>query len=151
MHLLPEVSADHLAAVLRDLSPEDAAELVAAGVARAPGSFQPALDQAIVQGVAVIGDQPVAIFGCIPDPRIDGAGIPWMIATSSLRRDARSVMRLSRLVVDQMQVRYAYLHNWVHNRHDVALRWLAWLGFDIGADRVGPDGEFLHFQWSRHV
>lgn len=149
MTLREELTESDLIAVLSNISPEDAAEINAAGITDVMADFSRGMYESAVTGCVVLGDTPVAIFGCMPDANNEGTGIPWMVATPAFRHHKRRAMTLSEQVICRMRTAYPYLHNWVHAEHATAIRWLSWLGFSIGEEPVGPGGQFLHFEWSK--
>jgi len=139
-----------VAEVLLNLAREDRAELDATGCRDFADMFMNGLRSAQISGCVDSGGRAVSLFGCCPDTRIDGAGIPWMICTPEFRAHPREAMLLSKQVIDRMRAAFPYLHNLVHAEHATAIRWLRWLGFHVEPDQVGPNGAFRHF-WSAHV
>lgn len=61
-----------------------------------------------------------------------GVGVPWMITTDHIAADPRGFLRASRAVMAEMLQRHFQLINYVDARNAVAIRWLSWLGADIG-------------------
>lgn len=147
--LIP-LTDDHLLHVLEHITPEDAAEVQASGIDPLESFMFGAKHSTILGTVVKDGTEPVAIFGCLPDPNHLHTGVPWMVATPEFRRHPRDGMALSRQVVDQMQAAFPKLHNLVHDQHITAIRWLSWLGFTIDIEHpTGPCGAFYHFHWSK--
>lgn len=126
------------------LHPDDAAELQAAGLTVAD-----AVAGVRLQALRWHG-QLVALFGCAPHPTDPGAGIPWMLCTTTLADVPRVAMALvSDQVVSGWRATHSVLCNFVHRRNARALRFVSWLGFTVGAEPCGPGGEFFLFQWRR--
>jgi hypothetical protein len=146
MHIEP-LTLEAVRHVVANMSPEDAREVAAAGVA-ALESFTFGMDKSALSGCVVLAGQPVAIWGCVPDTQNAGAAIPWMIATPQFRTRKREAMDLSRGVIDLMQGSFSRLHNVVHAEHIIAQRWLRWLGFTIEVVRVDQNGDFFYFHRS---
>ena len=136
-----------LAYVLAHLTEEDRAEFDASGLAESIDAvFTEGWLKSDLSGQVVLDGTPVAIFGCLSAG--EGVGVPWMVATPGFRTRPRRAMELSRQVIEAMQAQCRVLTNWVHARHGYAMRWLPRLGFKIGAECVGPGGEFRLFTWS---
>lgn len=150
MLTLIELTDDHLLHVLEHMTPEDAAEVRAAGIDPLEAFMFGAKNSTILGAAVKDGDEPVAIFGCLADQSNPTAGIPWMVATPEFRRHPRDGMVLSRHVAERMQWQFDRLHNLVHCQHITAIRWLSWMGFTIDIDHpTGPGEAFYYFHWSK--
>lgn len=148
--LLPRLSLADMQAVLDNCTPEDAAELRAAGVAHSVETFRSGIEGSRVCGAVWSHRAPVAAFGCLAHPGDMAVGIPWMIATPAARLYPREAMALSRQQVGLMQGEFDWLYNLVHCEHTTAIHWLEWLGFHVEHDKPsGPAGAFLPFSWSK--
>lgn len=146
MNLAPLTEAG-LAHVLANLTEEDRAEFDASGLAESIETvFTEGWLRSDLSGQVEDDGVAVAIFGCVSNG--EGVGIPWMVATPGFRAKPRRAMELSHQVIKDMQARCRVLTNWVHARHTYAMRWLPRIGFKIGAEAVGPAGEFRLFAWS---
>lgn len=77
--------------------------------------------------------EPIAIFGAAPS-NIPGTAMMWMVGTEGIRRNSREIARNTRPYLDEMNVTYPYLWNFVDARNDVSLRWLRWAGCRIIGD-----------------
>lgn len=150
MLTLSPINDDQVLHVLLNISPEDAAELTAAGL-EPMESFLSGISKSVIVGLVIKDDaEPVALFGCVPDTRQPNTGIPWMVATPEFRKHPRDGMALSRQVVGQMQEKFNHLHNLVHNEHWTVIRWLSWCGFTLELETPqGPNDAFFYFHWSR--
>lgn len=134
--------------VLANLCAEDRAELAASGIAEPRAMFQRAAREAGMSGAVLTAEAaPCAIWGA--NPRGDGTAIVWMVGTDAFARSGRPGAALSLTVVGQMLLRFRKLENWVHVKHRRAVRWLAWLGFEIDPQPRGPGGEFRYFSMVR--
>lgn len=134
---------DAVAELLADIRAEDAAEMAAASV-----------DGQSLAGVPLQAlrwhGRLVALFGLAGLPRLDGAGVPWMLCTNALKVVPRRAMAgISRRVVDDWMSQRSMLINMVHAKNRQAIRFVQWLGFTVGNQPTGPGGEFLTFYWSR--
>lgn len=61
-----------------------------------------------------------------------GVGVPWMVTTEHIADDPRGFLRASKAVLAEILQRHQVLVNYVDARNVAAIRWLAWLGFEIG-------------------
>jgi hypothetical protein len=79
----------------------------------------------------IIGDrnEPLAMFGVIPDPLDAKVGRIWLLGSDDLAKHSRTFLRHSRAWVDRLQQRYPTLWNCVDARNEVHIRWLKWCGF----------------------
>lgn len=97
------------------------------------------------RGIGVIDGLPVVAFGVVPSDVQPGDGSPWMVATPRITEISRQFLRESRHVVEAMRCGYTDLRNATHHENTISLAWLAWLGFRINPEPVGPGGLFRMF------
>ena len=72
-------------------------------------------------------------------------GIVWAMTADSLARHRRLAARVSRQAVAELLELYPALVNWVDARYRSALRWVRWLGFEVGeAQPLGVAGLPFH-------
>jgi len=76
--------------------------------------------------------RPETIFGCGTIDIINSIGAPWLLGSDAIERHYRHFLRGSIFWVRKMRAEYSLLRNTVDDRNEVAKRWLAWLGFEIG-------------------
>lgn len=144
--------ASVIAAMARDA---DRAELWAAG-RHAPLDAMRAGMKVSRSSTAMLGSEPVAMFGVTPVSLLLGRGIPWMVGSRRLDEMAlkRALLREAVSVVRGWQARYDFLLNFVDDRNTSAIRWLRWLGFTVSSETqpIGEDGmPFRTFHWRRDV
>lgn len=89
-----------------------------------------ALQVSIQPSVIVINGEIVAALGDCP--HADGIGVPWLISTNAMDRHPRAFLRICQQLVLGMSERHAVLMNFVDARNIRAIRWLQWLGFQVG-------------------
>lgn len=77
----------------------------------------------------VWGDEIVALFGCGGIPGV--IGVPWMLASPTLSKVRKSLLRECRSYVQAMLTVYGYLENHVWANNAVHIKWLKWLGFSF--------------------
>lgn len=61
-----------------------------------------------------------------------GVGVPWMVTTQHIDKNPRGFLRASRAVMHEMLQRHYLLVNYVDARNVDAIRWLEWLGAEVG-------------------
>lgn len=79
-----------------------------------------------------VDDEPACMFGVGAASMLSAEGSPWMLGTDAVERHAYAFLRRNRAYVDRMRRVFPVLANYVDARHLVSLRWLRWLGFEIG-------------------
>lgn len=94
----------------------------------------------------VRGKEPIAIFGCAPEPERPLVAGVWFLATDELSKIRHSFLRGSRECVQRMLKEYPLLYNWVDARNTESIRWLKWCGATLeDAKPFGPEGLPFHF------
>lgn len=140
--IVPATEA-HARAIALNCRPADVAELWAAGRLDPLEAMLRGIKVTREPWVALLGDEPVCMFGASPFSIMGGMGSAWMIGTRLLDRPSvqRDLLRLSRPVVDYMQDEFpTLLYNFVDQRNTRAIRWLRWLGFHFMEPiPYGPD------------
>jgi hypothetical protein len=82
--------------------------------------------------VGRVDDEPVIMFGVGMVSLLGGIGAPWLLGTDGVQRYSRTFLRLSRGWLTEMRAAYPVLVNYVDARNALSIRWLRWLGFQIG-------------------
>jgi hypothetical protein len=80
---------------------------------------------------ALMDGEPVAVFGASPS-MTPGVGVAWLLATPEIERHPVRFYRESKRIFEKVTRKYETLVNWVDCRNKLSLRWLGWLGFEIG-------------------
>ena len=75
---------------------------------------------------------PVGMFGVGDTNILAGVGSPWLLGTDELPRHAIIFLRQCPYWVGQLLEGYTVLRNCVDDRNKLSIRWLKWLGFDVG-------------------
>ena len=75
-----------------------------------------------------------------------GMGSPWLLGTEAIMDSRWVFLAENKKWLDDMSRGYDFLWNRVHIKNTVHLKWLKWLGFELGDDVVLPSGEtFTNF------
>jgi hypothetical protein len=76
-------------------------------------------------------DQPLALFGVVPDTGDTDVGLVWLLASDELAQHPFFVLRNSRKWVEKFQRQYRVLWNHIDARNELHIRWLQWSGFTL--------------------
>ena len=122
-----------------------------------PAAAAVAYSIAVSKAYSVLLDErPVVIFGVGPNApkngRTDGrTGEIWLVGTEEIEKRPVMFYRVSKRLFPMVCDGYSDLVNFVDARNILSLRWLEWLGFDIGeAKSFGVYGLPFHFvRWRR--
>ena len=81
-----------------------------------------------------------------------GVGSPWMLGTDLIEHHGKTFLRESKDVISKMLGDYQHLVNFVDIENKTAIRWLEWLGFDMGEVEYSPMGfPVKRFEMKRYV
>lgn len=133
-----EEDARELAPLLRV---EDRQEVQALGVAPLEGLLQ-SLAGALEAWTYRVDGQIVCMAGITPRSLIGRTGVPWLLGSELVGQHRRIFMAETRRMVDHWLTLFDVLSNVVDVRYEGAIRWLRWLGFDIGAPFPLAHGRF---------
>jgi hypothetical protein len=80
-----------------------------------------------------------ALTGVALQPLLGGTAIAWLLTGRPVDRHRKAFLRLTRARTQAMLVEHGTLTAHVHAEYREAVRWLAWLGFEIAPARpIGP-------------
>lgn len=94
---------------------------------------------------------PVCLFGLERRTLLGGEGHAWCATTYRVTLHKRAFALASRAWADAMRAECDVLSGWVLASYDVSMRWLVWMGFELGpAMPLPPLGVmFRPFWWRR--
>lgn len=133
-----EEDARELAPLLRV---EDRLEVLALGLDPIEGLLQ-SLAGAQESWTYRAEGQIVCMAGITPLSLIGRTGVPWLLGSELVIRHRRSFMVETRRAVARWLTHFDVLTNIVDARYDAAIRWLGWLGFEIGDPFPLASGRF---------
>jgi hypothetical protein len=121
---------DHIFWLANNMSEADRNE-VAAAVGMGPyRALADSLNRSVAAWTAMVDDsRPICMFGVTPVDILAGVGSPWLLGTDEVKNHATTFLRLCKGYVAKMLELFPHLVNYVDARHEVAIRWLKWLGF----------------------
>lgn len=76
--------------------------------------------------------QIICMTGVSPSSLVGITGVPWLLGSDLVRRYRRAFLAESRRLVARWLTWFDALRNVVDARYTAAIRWLRWLGFEIG-------------------
>lgn len=108
------------------------------------------LEEALGESVSASGwsatvscdGEPVAICGVVDSkiPYGEGTiGIPWLLGTNGLYRNAARYLIESKEIGYAMLDRHPKLANRVHAKNEASIRWLEWMGFTVHEEEVANE------------
>lgn len=97
--------------------------------------------------VAMLGDEPIALFGFAPWGLMSQIASPWLVGTDALLKQGRALNRLGRDYCARATSEFPVLVNYVDVRNTASVRWLRGLGFKMDAPApFGVEGRlFMRF------
>jgi hypothetical protein len=133
-------STDHLFWLANNMAEADADEVYAVGLGPYR-ALKDSLDRSAVAWTGMVNDEPVCMFGVTPIDILGGIGSPWLLGTDKVKRYGLTFLRLNKQYIPKMLDVFPRLVNFVDVRHEVAIRWLKWLGFEFDPKPI-PYGLF---------
>lgn len=90
---------------------------------------------------AWVDDRLEVVFGVNAEDYPDGCAAVWMVSSPALVSHGKSLVKLGKRWLDNMQARHGLLFNFVDARAHITLRWLARMGFQLSpVDSYGVHG-----------
>jgi hypothetical protein len=129
--------SDHIFWLANNMSEADRDE-VAAAVGMGPfRALADSLERSVAAWTGMVDDaRPVCMFGVTPLDILGGIGSPWLLGTDEVKKYGLAFLKLSRGYVPRMLDLFPVLVNYVDVRHEVAIKWLKWLGFKFDPEPV---------------
>ncbi|WP_291328060.1 hypothetical protein [Desulfovibrio sp. UCD-KL4C] len=81
------------------------------------------------------GDIPYAVFGVIP-ASVSSVGIPWVVGTKSVDRNALTFVRASRSLVEMLQMSFPIFETFVCTQNSKSIHWHRWCGFKYENEKI---------------
>ena len=139
-----KATREHAEFVAANLYPEEVREIEAYGFTAADGVMF-SFHKAKHCWVADSPDGVVCMWGVSSDGTLIGGTAAWMVTTTLLDKYARSVLRQIKPRLYELCEQCNGLEAFVDSRHERALRFFEWLGFDISNGiPVGKQGIPFH-------
>jgi hypothetical protein len=127
-----------------DLRDGDRREIEALGLSPREGLTR-SLARSVWTDAYIADGEVAALVGVALQPMAGGIAMPWLLTGRPVDRHAKAFLRLTRARVQTMRAEHGTLVAFVHADYRPAVRWLAWLGFELAPARpVGPHGALFH-------
>lgn len=127
-----------------ELRPGDAAEIAALGLVPQE-ALRTSLERALWADAYLAEGEVAAIQGLGLPSMLGRVATPWLLTGMPVDRHRKAFLRLTRARVERMRCEWDLLVNYVHADYAQSIRWLAWLGFEIGtAVPLGPRRALFH-------
>jgi hypothetical protein len=143
---------DHLFWLANNMAQADRDEVAAAAGMGPYRALKDSLSRSVAAWTGMIGYEPICMFGVTSLDILGGVGSPWLLGTDRIRECPMTFLRLNKKYVLRMLDLFPHLVNHVDARHEVAIRWLKWLGFKFDPQPV-PYGmwnmPFFRFEMRR--
>ncbi len=123
-------------AALIQLRDGDALEVAAFGLSK-ESAIEQSMARSLWAETYLIDGEPAAIVGLGLSAFVGGHRVPWLLTGPACERHKRGFMVESRRQVARMLDTVSPLINFVHADYARAIRWLAWLGFEIDPPHRG--------------
>lgn len=147
-----EATYEHAAAMAPIMRPSDRDEVKATSGLNPRDGLLASLASSLYAWTWRVDGVPACMFGIGSGSILSGEGMPWLLTSNVLDQHWRPFVKHYRPFLDQMKADFPVLANWVDARHETAIRWLKWMGFEIGPIVPhGPRGlPHRRFEWRRH-
>jgi len=123
-----------------ELRPGDAREIAALGLTPRDGVAR-SLARSLWAETYLVDGKVAAIAGLAVANVLGSVGSPWLVTGRPVERHKKLFLRETRKSVERMRAEFPILRNFVHAEYAECIRWLRWLGFDIGPpEPKGPQG-----------
>jgi len=118
-----------LAALMRD---EDHEEAIRAGFNSGIHALSESIKMSDLSYVAIIDDEPVAVWGLVLGPMMSLTGSAWLLTGTGIERNKLTFLKTARRVIAEFSRRCpAGLFAFIDADYCKAVRWAEWLGFEV--------------------
>lgn len=88
--------------------------------------------QSLVCKVGLVDNVPVVVWGVMSPSITSGIGIIWALVTKHIESHPFVFARMSRIAIEDIRGNFREIIGTVSCDFQVSIKWLRWLGFDIG-------------------
>lgn len=131
---------EHVRFVIDNLHPSDEREVKAFGLP-VDCAIKISIEFADQVWVALSPDGPVCMWGITKAKTLLGAASAWLLTTKLIDKYSRAFLRQVRPHIKEIVDETGYLENFIDSRHERALKFFEWLGFQIEPESgilIGP-------------
>ncbi len=126
---------DHIPKMLKVLRKR---EHDAIATPEAVGYLKQALSHCVEAWTGYIDDKIVCMWGIDRGSMLTNSAFIWLVTCQGVDEHAFIFVRHSQRRLDDLRKRYSYIHGVVQADNEQSVRWLRWLGFQLG------DAEFVN-------
>lgn len=138
MHKWVTPTEEHLRILSETLRKEDAEEVLAYDYESTFQTLEQSVKQSTDPKVWLVDGVPALICG-VAITRLLGTATPWALSSPLVDAHPYIMLHGSRIIVDGWRKEHTYMKNYVDARYIKSIKWLHWLGFEIGdAIPFGP-------------
>lgn len=119
---------------------DDAREVQAAGFPSVEEALAATFDLPGQAWTLLFGGQVAAMFGVTEQPGLTEGRVFWVLTGALVYSHPMTFARVSRHVLEILVTRHKSLVNWVDTRYEKSIRWLEWLGCQLGEPVLFPSG-----------
>ena len=95
--------------------------------------------------VLTVNDEACVMLGLVVRDILSGHGIPWVLGTDNSLKHKKGFFTEAPEIINQMLNVCPRLHNYVHSKNRLSIRWLKWAGFTIcEPEPYGCEKELFH-------
>jgi hypothetical protein len=141
IHKIVPATQAHIEMMVPIIRKADVEELWATGLYAPRAAMECGLLNSEECFVGFADDNPVCIYGVVPESMLGNVGVPWMVSTHYMDIHAGTFLRQSRTQVMETLGKFNKLLNFVDARNQRSIRWLKWCGFNVDKEPT-PWGVF---------
>jgi hypothetical protein len=144
MSVIEIVPATMAHAARLDLRSGDRREIEVLGLTP-QDALRGSLERALWADAYLAEGEVAAIVGVGLPSMLGRVATPWLLTGTPVDRHRRTFLRHTRSRIERLRREWDLLVNYVHADYAQSIRWLRWLGFEIGAPiPLGPRHALFH-------
>jgi len=118
--------------IAQDMRQSDKDEIYASHHKEPLDALREGFNESILCFTVEHNNKPCIMFGVVPFNFLDNRGRIWMLATSEFRNCHRKFLKYGKIFLNYMLEHYSELSNFIDVRNELSIRWLSWLGAEMG-------------------
>lgn len=92
--------------------------------------------------IGIIEDEAIVLCGLYTPSLLDGNAYIWLVTTPEVEKHQFTFVRQTQIFIKRISQDYRVIHGLVDIRYERSIKWLKWLGFEMGRPR-----EFARNRW----
>lgn len=147
IHVRPTVKAD-IEPIAQNMRGEDRDEIWASHLITPVDALTAGLNSSVVCDTVFKDEEPIAMYGVVPNPYKFGTASIWLLGTDGLTSVPNAFGKMSREIICDLWEKFPVLYNYVDVRNRKSIQWLKSCGAQFEDPK--PYGvarlPFMHFQ-----